>query len=165
MSFMDKISKFVGQNETEYNDNIEEEYEEDYYVEEEEEYEEEQPAAPKKSAFGAFRSSASRSDNVVDINRPSASGRPCKVVLVKPAVFNDAKSIADKINQKCLVILNLETTSREVAHRLVDFLTGVVYANNGKISKVAVSTYVIAPNGYELSGDMMESIQNGEIVF
>ncbi|HBL40899.1 MAG TPA: cell division protein SepF [Ruminococcaceae bacterium] len=177
MGFMDKISKYVGQSDEDYYDEASDGYDEEYYEDEEEPAEEEAPVA-KKSVFGAFRSNAShsnsyrsdasrtddsRSDNVVDINR--APSRQGKVVVARPAVFNDAKGIADKINQKCLVLLNLEATSREVAHRVVDFLSGVAYANKGKVSKVAVSTYMIIPNGYEMSGDMIESIQNGDIYF
>ena len=163
MGFMDKISKLVSQNDSEYYDDAEEEYEDEYYDEAEEE---EAPAAPKKSAFGVFRSSsANRSDNVVDINNAPASGRKNRVVLAQPAVFSDAKGIADHVNQRCLVILNLKDTGSETTRRFVDFLSGVAYANNGKITRIDTAVFIITPSGSDLTGDMVESIQNGEIYF
>ncbi len=163
MGFMDKISKLVSQNDSEYYDDVEEEYEDEYYDEPEEE---DVPAAPKKSAFGVFRSAGSgRSDNVVDISNASAAGRKNKVVLAQPAVFSDAKGIADQVNQRCLVILNLKEAGSETTRRFVDFLSGVAYANNGKITKIDTAVFIITPSGYDLTGDMVESIQNGEIYF
>ena len=60
-----------------------------------------------------------------------------QVVLVKPERFDDAPSIADHLNAKRTVVLNLESTSKDVARRLVDFLSGVAYANNGQLKRVA----------------------------
>ena len=59
-----------------------------------------------------------------------------KVVLVKPEHFEDASTIADHLNKKRTVVLNLESTNKEVSRRLVDFLSGVAYANNGQIKRV-----------------------------
>ena len=161
MGFMDKISKLVSQNDSEYYDDVEEEYEDEYY----DDVEEEAPAAPKKSAFGVFRSSSNRSDNVVDISNAPTGGRKNRVVLAQPAVFSDAKGIADQVNQRCLVILNLKEAGSETTRRFVDFLSGVAYANNGKITKIDTAVFIITPSGYDLTGDMVESIQNGEIYF
>ena len=60
-----------------------------------------------------------------------------KVVLVKPEHFEDASTIADHLNNKRTVVLNLESTNKEVSRRLVDFLSGVAYANNGQILHMA----------------------------
>ena len=68
-----------------------------------------------------------------------------KVVLVKPEHFEDASTIADHLNNKRTVVLNLESTNKEVSRRLVDFLSGVAYANNGQIKRVANSTFIITP--------------------
>ena len=69
-----------------------------------------------------------------------------KVVLVKPERFEDASTIADHLNNKRTVVLNLESTNKEVSRRLVDFLSGVAYANNGQIKRVANSTFIITPS-------------------
>ena len=66
-----------------------------------------------------------------------------QVVLVKPERFDDAVSIADHLNEKRTVVLNLEHTNKDVSRRLVDFLSGVAYANDGKIKRVANSTFII----------------------
>ncbi len=166
MGFFDRVSKFVSQPETDYYDDNGEEYGEEEYFEDEAEDEAPQAPAPKKSAFGVFRSSpSSRSDNVVDIGNAPAAGRKNKVVLAQPAVFSDAKSIADQVNQKCLVVLNLKDAGVDTTRRFVDFLSGVAYANNGKITRIDTSVFIITPSGYDLTGDMVESIQNGEIYF
>ena len=78
-----------------------------------------------------------------------------QVVLVKPERFDDASSIADHLNSKRTVLLNLESASREVTRRLVDFLSGVAYANNGQLKKVANSTFIITPFDVDIMGDLL----------
>ena len=82
-----------------------------------------------------------RSNKVVNIR----AATQLQVVLVKPEKFEDASSIADHLREKRTVVLNLESTNKEIARRLLDFLSGVAYANEGKIKKVAISTYIITP--------------------
>lgn len=160
MSFKEKISKLVSVSEGDYYDDaddVELEYDD------EEDYDEPQdvPVA-KKSAFGGFRSQEKQRSNVVNFDQPQQQQRvKPKIVVSKPATFGESKEIADHINAKCLVFLNLEATSSDIARRLVDFLGGVVYANNGTIQKVSNGTFAIVPNGYDFSGDKMDSIENG----
>ena len=68
------------------------------------------------------------SNKVVNINATTQ----LQVVLVKPERFEDASTIADQLNAKRTVVLNLESTGKEVSRRLIDFLSGVAYANNGQ---------------------------------
>lgn len=82
-----------------------------------------------------------KNGKVVNINATTQ----LKVVLVKPERFEDASTIADHLNNKRTVVLNLESTNKEVSRRLVDFLSGVAYANNGQIKRVANSTFIITP--------------------
>ena len=82
-----------------------------------------------------------RKNKVVNIHATTQ----LKVVLVKPERFEDASTIADHLNNKRTVVLNLESTNKEVSRRLVDFLSGVAYANNGQIKRVANSTFIITP--------------------
>lgn len=163
MKFMDRISKFVNVNEGDYYDEIDDaELEEEY----EDEAEEQEAPAPKKSAFASnFRTQEKPKSNVVDFGAQSQQRTKPQVVLAKPATFDDATGIADHINQRHMVILNLEVTSRDIARRLVDFLGGVVYANEGSIRRVANSTFVIVPHGYDLGGDLLDSIENGTVYF
>ena len=78
-----------------------------------------------------------------------------QVVLVKPESFQDATSIADHLNQRRTVVLNLESTNKEVSRRLVDFLSGVAYANNGNLKRVANSTFIITPFNVDIMGDLL----------
>ena len=81
----------------------------------------------------------------------SASPR-LQVILVKPERFEEASDIADSLNAKKTVVLNLESASKEVARRLVDFLSGVAYANQGNVQKIANSTFLITPYNVDISG-------------
>lgn len=82
------------------------------------------------------------------------------VVLVKPDRFENASEIADHLREKRTVVLNLESTNREIARRLVDFLSGVAYANEGKIKKVANSTFIITPFNVDILGDILDELEN-----
>ena len=88
-----------------------------------------------------------------------------KVVLVKPERFDDAAAIADQLNAKRTVVLNLESTNKEVSRRLIDFLSGVAYANNGQIKRVATSTFIITPYNVDIMGDLLDELENNGVFF
>ena len=88
-----------------------------------------------------------------------------KVVLVKPERFENASEIADQLKDKRTVVLNLESTNKDVARRLIDFLSGVAYANEGTIKKVALSTYIITPYNVEILGDLIDELENNGLYF
>ena len=92
------------------------------------------------------------SNRVVNI---SSSGQ-MQVVLVKPDRFDQVSEIADHLRDKQAVVLNLETTNKDVARRLVDFLSGCAYALDGKIKKIAVSTYLVTPYNVDVVNNMLE---------
>ena len=88
-----------------------------------------------------------------------------QVVLAKPERFDQAAEIADHLREKRTVVMNLETTSRDVARRLVDFLSGVAYANDGNIKKVAINTYIITPFNVDIMGDLIDELENSGVSF
>ena len=88
-----------------------------------------------------------------------------KVVLVKPERFENASEIADQLKDKRTVVLNLESTNKDVARRLIDFLSGVAYANEGKIKKVAANTYIITPYHVDIEGDLIDELENNGLYF
>ena len=88
-----------------------------------------------------------------------------KVVLVKPERFEAASEIADHLRDKRTVVLNLEQTDKNIARRLIDFLSGVAYANEGTIKKVALSTYIITPYNVEILGDLIDELENNGLYF
>ncbi len=135
----------------------EDEYEEDYYEEEEPSFFDEEDvdissnSKPKKEVTSFFGKSSSNNSKVV--NMPSSA---VQVVLVKPTRFEDAPSIADHLNQRKTVVLNLEAANRETCRRLIDFLSGTAYATRGSIKKVANSTYIITPANVDVLGELIE---------
>ena len=88
-----------------------------------------------------------------------------QVVLVKPERFENAADIADHLREKHTVVLNLEQTNKDIARRLIDFLSGVAYAQDGKIKKVAINTYIITPYNVNLMGDLIDELENNGLYF
>ena len=116
------------------------------------------------SAYDSIASdtvSSRRSNKVVNINATTQLA----VVLVKLDRFENAAEIADHLKDKRTVVLNLEQTNKDVARRLVDFLSGVAYANEGKIKKVANSTYIITPYNVDIMGDLIDELESSGMYF
>ena len=88
-----------------------------------------------------------------------------QVVLVKPERFDDASTIADHLNAKRTVVLNLESSNKDVARRILDFLSGVAYANDGQIKRVANCTYIITPYNVGFMGDLLDELENNGLYF
>ena len=107
------------------------------------------------------RPAPKRDNKVVNIHTTTA----VQVVLTKPERFEQAAEIADHLREKRTVVMNLETTNKDVARRLVDFLSGVAYANDGKIKKVAINTYIITPYNVDIMGDLIDELENNGVYF
>ena len=103
----------------------------------------------------------SRRGKVVNIHATTQ----LKVVLVKPERFEAASEIADHLKEKRTVVINLESTHKDIARRLVDFLSGVAYAGEGKIKKVAANTYIITPYSVDIQGDLIDELENNGLYF
>ncbi len=87
-----------------------------------------------------------------------------QVILVKPEVFQDTKQIADHLNSKKTVVLNLESTTPDVTRRIIDFLGGVAYANGGNIKPVANNTFIITPYNVGFVGeDLVGELENNGV--
>ena len=102
-----------------------------------------------------------RSNKVVNIHATAQ----LQVVLVKPERFDDATSVADHLNAKRTVVLNLESSNKDVARRILDFLSGVAYANDGQIKNVANCTYIITPYNVGFMGDLLDELENNGLYF
>ena len=103
----------------------------------------------------------SRRGKVVNIHATTQ----LKLVLVKPERFEAASEIADHLKEKRTVVINLESTHKDIARRLVDFLSGVAYAGEGKIKKVAANTYIITPYSVDIQGDLIDELENNGLYF
>ena len=102
-----------------------------------------------------------KGNKVVNINATAQ----LQVVLVKPERFDDASAVADHLNAKRTVVLNLESANKDVARRILDFLSGVAYANDGQIKKVANCTFIITPYNVGLMGDLLDELENNGLYF
>ena len=120
-------------------------------------------AAPARTAAPAapVRAAAPSVSNVVNLH---GNGN-LQVMLVKPDRYENVSEVADHLRNKCAVVLNLESTNKDTARRLVDFLSGCAYALDGRIKKVATSTYIITPYNVDIVGDLMEEIENSGMYF
>ena len=149
MSLMDEFKKIIHPYDDEDDD-----YEEDVGRDSEPTYFE--PREPRESSRRKEVPAEERRNKVVNIHATTQ----LKVVLVKPERFENASEIADHLREKRTVVLNLEGTNKDVARRLVDFLSGVAYAGDGKIKKVSPNTYIITPYSVDLMGDLIDELEN-----
>ena len=158
MSLMDELRRLARPYEDE------EDYEEDFELEEPfvETKEERKTRGRKREEDDMEREYADTSrDKVGNINTTTQ----LQVVLVKPEKFQDASAIADHLRDKRTVVLNLESANKDVARRMVDFLSGAAYAQEGKIKKVAVATYIITPYNVDIIGDLIDELENNGMYF
>ena len=127
------------------------------YEDEDEELDDFEETPRREPAFDDRKARVEdRRNKVVNIHATTQ----LKVVLVKPERFENASEIADHLKEKRTVVLNLESTNKDVARRLIDFLSGVAYAGEGKIKKVAANTYIITPYSVDIMGDIIDELEN-----
>ena len=122
-------------------------------------------------AGSSRRESRSYSDSYSDYESKNKvvniSNAKIKVVLFKPERFDkETKKIADELIKNNTVVLNLEDTNNEMAKRIIDFLCGVAYAKQGKLKRIAKSTFIIMPSNVDLTGDdLLGELENNGMFF
>ena len=109
------------------------------------EYDDEEEEVEDKKIFG-------RKNKVVSI--PQAQSNAIKMVISQPTTFEQSDEICSFIKEKKSVIVNLEYVNKDVARRIVDFISGGVYALDGYIQKVSNSIFLVAPSNYEITNEM-----------
>ena len=123
--------------------------------------EQESPFFDERPRYDRGAVDSRRNGKVVNIHATTQ----LKVVLVKPERFEAASEIADHLKEKRTVVVNLESTHKDIARRLIDFLSGVAYAGEGKIKKVAANTYIITPYSVDIQGDLIDELENNGLYF
>ena len=131
-NLMDKVWGFFG---------IEPEEDEDE-VDTVDEYEEEEEEEEERKLFG-------RKNKVV--NMPQAN--QIKMVISQPTTFEQSEEICQYLKERKSCIVNLEYVNKDVARRIVDFVSGGVYALNGHIQKISNSIFLIAPANYDIANE------------
>ena len=171
MSFWDNVKKFAQPySDEEYDDYDEDDYMDDY----------EEPAQPARRRRPAVAPVAEEEDDAFTgfspapvAAAPVAPTAPAgfsghvvsashagkqEVILFRPVNFNDASKAADDLRARKVVVVNLENVDKAMARRVVDFLSGCVYALEGDVKKIAQSAYLFCPHNVGVIGDL-ESIQ------
>ena len=164
MSFWDNVKKFT-------QPYADEEYD-DYEDELDELEDEEQEAAPRRRRPSPFASTMEEETEYTAPSAPVTSSTPSfsgqvlnmssgkqEVVLFHAKTFDDAAKAADELRRKRAVILNMENIDKALTRRVVDFLSGSVYALDGSVKKVAQSAYFFCPHNIDVVGDL-ETMQS-----
>lgn len=121
----------------------------------EQEQEEEMVEEYEKPQFTQY--SIKRQQNKV-VNIHSAS--QVKVVIMQPETFDDAQDVSNHLKDKKPIIVNLEFLEKELAQRIVDFLSGSVYALDGNIQKISNGIFLVAPHNVDIMGDFNDELKN-----
>ena len=121
----------------------------DYMIEEYKRFADGKPLMPPPVNPAPAPNEPPRNNRVVNIKATTQ----LQVVLVKPELFTDAKQIADHLMANKTVVLNLESATEANRRRIIDFLVGVAYAQNGNIKPVANQTYIVTPYNVGFVGD------------
>ena len=101
----------------------------------------------KKQLFG-------RKNKEKVVQMPQSQPNAIKMVISQPTSFEQSDEICSFLKEKKSVIVNLEYVNKDVARRIVDFISGGVYALDGYIQKVSNSIFLVAPSNYEITNEM-----------
>ncbi len=133
---------------------------------EDDELVEEAPAPKKRAAAEEPARSAAPARLIKSKAGVQQTGAQMQVVLVKPDRFEDVTSIADHLDERKTVVLNLEAANRETARRIIDFMSGAAYAHHGNLRQVANSTFLIVPSGVDMMGEtVLDDFSEDKIYF
>ncbi|MBS4207698.1 cell division protein SepF [Bacillus sp. FJAT-50079] len=123
------------------------------------EYEEESVKQEPKYRQEAEQPIASRKQNVVSLQSVQKAS---KVILIEPRVYAEAQEVADHLVNRRSVLVNLQRIQREQGVRIIDFLSGTVYAIGGDIQKVGKDIFLCTPDNVEVSGNISEIMGDNE---
>ena len=98
-----------------------------------------------------------KNQNVVNLQSVQQPAQ--KVVLCEPRSYSEAQEIADNIVNKRAVVINLQRVDNNQAKRIVDFLSGTIYAVNGNIQKLGSETFLCTPDNIDVTGSISEAFQ------
>ncbi len=149
-SFMDKIKKFVG------NDDIEDEYDE--YENDEVKSESVKSPLGQKYSKDGFSSKVTTEKNSNVVSMPNMSR--FLISIREPITFDDGTQVLDDVLKGKVVVLNLEMLEVDKKRQIFDFVSGGIYSLNGKIQKVTKDIFILAPKGVDIDGKVKDQIEN-----
>ncbi|MCU9612184.1 cell division protein SepF [Caldibacillus lycopersici] len=121
----------------------------------EEVYEEEVPSPKKEQEPQAKQIRNQQKQNVVSIQSIQKSS---KVILAEPKFYEEAQDIADHLRNRRAVVINLQQIDRDQARRIIDFISGTVYAIAGDIQRIGSDIFLCTPENVEVAGSISEAI-------
>lgn len=134
-----------------------------FALDDEEEYIEEQSPVEEESEYEVPRRvTRSSKQNVVSLQSIQQSS---KVILFEPRIYDEVQEIADHLKNRKTVVINLQRVTTDQGMRIVDFLSGTVYAIGGDINKLGANTFICTPENVDITGsisDMAEEIESTE---
>lgn len=112
-----------------------------------------QPVQPSQAASQASTNQAANTRTAPKVV-PMQGGKSVnsKIALFEPKIYSDVKEIASQLLKNQAVIVNFDHVDDQMARRIVDFLTGTVYAINGEIERIGDEIFLCIPENYEVSG-------------
>lgn len=87
-----------------------------------------------------------------------------EVIVIQPSTYDEAQDICDHIKSKRPVIINLEKMERNIAQRIMDFISGSCYTLNGNLQRVTNNIFIIAPENVDIAGDFREELKSNGII-
>jgi cell division inhibitor SepF len=96
--------------------------------------------------------------------RPLPPDAAARVHVVAPMQFGDARQIADRLMGNQPVIVNLQVADRELMRRMIDFCSGVAYALNGKMERVADKVFLVTPSNVKVSAEERQRLQENGLL-
>jgi cell division inhibitor SepF len=87
-----------------------------------------------------------------------------EVVILQPTTYDEAQEICNHIKSKRPVIINLESMDRNIAQRIMDFVSGSCYTLNGNLQRVTNNIFIIAPENVDIAGDFREELKSNGII-
>lgn len=130
-----------------------------FQLEDEYEYEEEEEIVKETRPSVENEQPVNRKQNVVSLQSVQKSS---KVILIEPRVYAEAQEVADHLVNRRAVVINLQRIQRDQGVRIVDFLSGAVYAIGGDIQKVGQDIFLCTPDNVEVSGNISELMNDSE---
>lgn len=179
MGFIDKINRKMNPGAYENDDIFDEsdigEEDEDDYEERVETKSDKKESIPSRRNLGSekvvdFTSAASLREKAAQEHAEAqaaaqaaaiaeATSKPMEVVVIEPKTFDDSQQVSQCLMDKRPVVINFENTDTEVAHRIVDFISGTIYALDGDIRKISRNVFLCAPKNVTLTnGDIDSSL-------
>jgi len=104
-----------------------------------------------------FPQSTTSTNNIVSL-QSAMNSKGSKVVLVEPRVYAEAQDIAEHLKNRRATIVNLQRIEREQGVRIIDFLSGTVYALGGDIQRIGKDIFLCTPENVEVSGEISNFI-------